>query len=724
MEDFKILQKYHELLRPHRAAFFSAFGFCLGMSLIGLVTPMFVRVLFDYAYPYRNLGLLNLVVGAIVVAWVIYFFLGAAADYIRIYVYQEAVASLTEKVFGAVQRLPVEFHRDRTPGDLLSRIISDVEKTVCAAINALPTMIIDGGRFLIILAIAIYLSPKLTVMALICVPLYAFEIKFCAERRLKAVREIKDANEALSCRAEERLANITTIKAFSQERPETLSFLNFVGRRYLAGVKGDFLEMIRMFAGSVTLRIWGVLLLWYLGYLVIRGETTIGAVIALIIYFEQLGESVRRVMETFAGWKMNAAAMKRIEEVLNAQVCTESEEARAGNISFSCLPGETVLHDLEISFPPKSISAIVGAGGYGKNAFVDLIGRFLKPGSIAILIKGPSISEIRLHPLNGQTRMIVHDAALFEGSIIWNILYGNEGLERGDAMNAARMVGAAGFIENLPGKYDTQVGLGGCFLSGSERRCIAIARMLLRNPSIIIFDESEESQDAVGEYHTHDLLTKLKQTKTVIVMTNRVAVMKYAEVIFVVENGKFVENGSFESLLEKRGAFYRLYWKQFGDLASFNRQLTLEFERTKRYGSRFCVAMLRARGYLEIRDKCGIEAAGAFMDSVEDGVKKLMRIGDNCAKQDGDVVLLLLPEITCDQLVQFFKRMRMAVLQVVNGATGKNVEGAGFVFAGTCVTKAAEKSPEDLLSALREKLDRVDPDRGFEIIAEDFLGGN
>lgn len=732
MNDFRILQRYHRLLKPYLAAFLFSILFDIGMTILGLATPLFMRVLFDYAYPYRDLALLNLAIGSVVAAYFLYFFLSVASDYIQIYIHQETTAKLTEKVFGAIQRLPLQFHHEKKPGDLLSRITMDVVKTTSVIVNILPTIVIDGGRFFIILAIALYINPKLTLLAALSIPLYLIETKFYANKHMKVEEETIGADNAIFTRVQERLANIKTIKAFGQEHHETLSFSSLIRRRYGVGVKGKLLEVIRVFTNSLTLQMWSIFLAWYLGYLVIRGQITIGEVVALMLYFEQLGDPIRSVIDLFTDWKTNLVSMKRIDEVLEetpeeddlsskSEFRIEHGEVKTEGLSFSYIPDNEILHSVDVKFEPRSITAIVGASGSGKTTLADLLMRFFKPSDGVILVDGQNISEVRIHSLRGQLGIVSQDATLFDGSIMQNILYGNEGLERGDAMNAAKMAGASEFIERMPGKYDTQVGMGGCFLSGGQRQRISIARSLLRNPSVIIFDEATSSLDAESEYQIHEALTKLKQTKTVIVIAHRLSTIKSADDVLVLEDGRFVEEGDFEGLLEKRGAFYKFYWRQFGGLASFRQHLGLEFERSKRYGSKFCLAMLKVKHYEEIERKCGIEAADKYVDGIEYRIKKLIRIGDNCAKLDGDDILLLLPEITSEQLGQFFQRMLSSLPTLGEPALDFELKDEEMFFVGTRITSSTFKSPEDLLSALKQKTDAKNKNNGYVIIDEEAL---
>lgn len=711
MGDLRILLRYFAILKPYLGIFLIAIFFDIAMTLLGLSMPLFTRILFDYAYPYRDLALLNATVITIVVVYFIYFFLSVVSDYLQIYVGQEATASLTSRVFHAIQCLPLAFHMEMKPGDLLIRITDDVGRAVGMASGLLPTILIDGGRFFVILAIALSINPKLTLLALLSVPLYILEARYYAWRLAEVQGESIQADSDILSRAQERLTNIKTIKAFGQEENETLSLGMLIRRRYRVAVKGKVLDVLRTFTNSVTLQLWSVFLTWYLGYQVVQGRLTIGEIVALMLYLDQLEGPVSSFINLFTEWKTNLVSMKRLDEILlhpmedgdekDARDLKLSEgDVATAHLSFSYSSDEPVLHDIQIDFAPHSMTAIVGGSGSGKTTLVNLLLRFFKPTDGMILIDGQNIAEVRVHELRGRVGIVQQDAALFDGTVIDNVLYGNEGMDRGDAMRAARQAGAHDFIERLPGGYDAQVGTGGELLSGGQRQRIAIARTLLRNPSIVIFDEATSGLDAESEYRIQETISSLRQTKTVIVIAHRLSTIKTADRIMVLERGHFVESGQFDELIEKRGAFYRFYWRQFGGLSSFRQQLDLELERSARYGSKFCLSALRLANYDSIEERDSAAAADKYVDSIDFLLKKSMRMGDNSAVLDRGVILMILPEIEASQLMLFFRRIRATLPKAAEGELEFPLTDTDMIFAGTRITKKLFRTPEELLSAV------------------------
>ncbi len=727
MTNIGTLKKYHAYLLPTLSFFLFAIFFDVVITLLGLLNPMLTRVLFDYAYAFKNLTLLNVTIIAIVITYFLYFFLNVVSDYLQVYVNQEATAALTGNVFYAVQCLPLRFHQEKSAGDLLIRITDDVANTVNMVMSILPTIIIDGGRFVIILLIALFINPTITFLALLSVPLYILETRFYAGRLQDVEAESIGVESDIYSRAQERLAGIKTIKAFGQERAETLSFGDLIRRRYRIHVKGRVLDVLRTFTNSVTLQMWSVFLTWYLGYQVVEGNLTIGEIVALMLYLEQMAEPISSFSNLATQWKTNLVSMNRLTDVLDhpseASLEAGGKELKltdgavsTDRLSFSYAEDEEILHDIKVRFTPMSSTAIVGSSGSGKTTLVSLILRFFEATGGAILIDGQNISDVRIRSLRNRVGMIAQEYALFDGTILDNILYGNPEKNREDAMNAAKLASAYDFITKFPEGFDTKVGPAGSFLSGGQRQRIAIARTLLKDPQIIIFDEATAALDPESEFHIQEVIAKLQMTKTVIIIAHRLSTIKTSDRIMVLEGGRFVEEGRFEELLEKRGAFYRFYWKQFGGLAVFRQQLALEMERAARYGSHFCLAMLKYLRYSDRTLENGAEEADRFIDDLDYVIKKSIRMGDNSAVLESDTILVLLPEIRQDQLKAFFDRLTGIFASPPDGKPPLTQDD--FMLTGVRLSRQLFRTPEELVRALKKKTNSLKTGHGSQVLDE------
>lgn len=730
MKNLAILKKYHAYLLPVIGFFFIGIVFDVVVIMLGLLNPMLTRVLFDYAYQFRNLTLLNVTIITIVVVYFLYFFLSIVADYLETYVSQESTTKLTTNVFHAIQCLPLRFHQEKAMGDLLIRITDDVANTISVVMSVLPTIIIDGGRFIIILLIALYINPTLTFLALLSIPLYILETKFYASRLQNVEMEAVHADSDIYSRAQERLGGIKTIKAFGQEQHETFSFRKLLRRRYQVQIKGKVLSILRTFTNSITLQLWTVFITWYLGYQVVLGQLTIGEIVALMLYLEQLSEPIESFANLATSWKTSMVSMQRVSEILDypseaassvgdKELAISKGEIKTDHLVFAYAPDKEVLHDININFAPHSLTAIVGGSGGGKTTLVNLLLRFFDVTKGAIFIDGQNISEVRIRSLRNRIGMIEQEYALFDGSIMDNILYGNPKKTKEDAIEVAKMAAAYDFIMKFPDGFDTPVGPGGTLLSGGQRQRVAIARTLLKNPEIIVFDEATSALDPESEFHIQEVISKLKVTKTIIVIAHRLSTIKMADQILVLDDGKFVEQGGFDELLEKRGAFYRFYWKQFGGLAVFRQQLALEMERAKRYESHFSLSILKYLPYDKLANEHGLPEADHFMDEIDYLIKKSIRLGDNSSVLEGGTILMLLPEIDQEQLMAF--QRRIASILTGTKTSGFPVTEDDLLIVGSRISKHMYRTPEELVRAMVNKSAALKMDHGFAIIEEKEL---
>jgi len=423
-------------------------------------------------------------------------------------------------------------------------------------------------------------------------------------------------------------------------------------------------------------------------------------------------------------------SMERISEVLDypsketiqkkeKELKIEKGEVAAERLSFSYIPEKEILHEIDVNFEPHSLNAIVGSSGGGKTTLVNLILRFFDATKGAIYIDGQNISEIRIKSLRNRIGMIEQEFALFDGTIMENILYGNPKKSYQDAIEAAQLAAAYDFIVKLPNQFNSRVGPGGSFLSGGQRQRIAIARTLLKNPEIIIFDEATSSLDPESEFHIQEVINRLKQTKTIIVVAHRLSTIKMADKIMVLEDGRFVEEGTFEDLLEKRGAFYRFYWKQFGGLAVFRQHLMLEMERAARYNSHFCLSILKYQPYSKIFRENGVETADRMIDEIDYVIKKNIRLGDNSSVLHRGTIVILAPEILPDQLLAFERRI-VSILTSMK-IEDKNIAEKDILIVGTRISKHKFRTPEELVRAMENKCMEMEKEYGAFVIDENYL---
>jgi subfamily B ATP-binding cassette protein MsbA len=315
-------------------------------------------------------------------------------------------------------------------------------------------------------------------------------------------------------------------------------------------------------------------IIWYGGREVINGNLTSGALIAFLIYVVNLSNPIKRLSRVYGNVQKALAAAQRVFEVLDTKPDIEdmpgatelppiSGEVAFNNVSFEYKPGEPALVDISLTARPGQMVAIVGPSGAGKTTIANLIPRFYDPTAGTITIDGTDIKTVTLASLRRQIGIVPQETMLFNGTVYENILYGDLNATREAVIAAAKAANADNFIMEMPLGYDTQIGERGAKLSGGQRQRIAIARAILKNPSVLILDEATSALDTESEALVQEALDKLMVGRTSFVIAHRLSTVQRADVILVMERGRIVEKGSHATLINTGGLYSKLYQIQF-----------------------------------------------------------------------------------------------------------------------------------------------------------------
>lgn len=702
--------KYLKKLKPFAPYVLLIFFGDLAVASFGLITPLFSRLLFDYAYPLRDLSLLNVVFIASVGFYFVQFFINVLCDYLNTFVTQSFSGFISRPLFLRCTKLPLSFHNSRGTGDLINLFTHDVDVIVEKSVSTLPTVIIQVYMMASILAVAFFMNPKITALALLSIPLYIIETKYFA--RKEETLEEKEINldgeyyDVLS----ERFDGIRTVKAFGQEDAEMERVALKKRQINIVAIQRGLVTVIAVFANSVTIRMWSVFLGWYMGYLVIGGELTVGEIVALLAYVAMMADPIQTLAKTYGDLKVAMVSYRRIDTVLEAK--TEDDggagvdlEIKQGEVTFETIDfaydedADKVLDALSFKIAPKSSVAIVGESGSGKSTVVSLIMRFYRPTGGAIYIDGQDLSEVKLASLRGHIGLVQQDFNLFAGTLRDNLLYGTSDKSEEDMARALKQAQIYDFVSSLEDGLDHEIGTGGEGLSGGQKQRVAIARVLLRDPQIIIFDEATSALDPESEFKITEVINGLIGKKSLFIVAHRLSTIKKADTIMMLEDGKISECGTFHELIDKKGAFFRYYNRQFGGFEAFKKVLEIEYERTGRYGSKFNLLAIRADGYADCARARGEDFAFDYVDEVCFFIRRNLRKGDSATAFYKDVILVLLPEIEEDKVRDTVKRLngicetaevavREDQVSVVLSYSAVHVQGTPFAVVDDLISRA------------------------------------
>ncbi|MFC4104269.1 ABC transporter ATP-binding protein [Paenibacillus xanthanilyticus] len=493
-----------------------------------------------------------------------------AQNTLMIGIAQKTVASIRGALFRRLLELPIAFFARRQQGDILSRLTNDIDSIS----QTLNTSIIQLSSSLLtfagMLGLMVWLSPVLTLLTLIIVPLVYVGMRWITARTGRLFKEQQARVGELNGFMAETLSGQRIITVYSREQQAIEQFRErneqYKQSAYWAQTYSGFISKFMIVLNNLSFAIIAAAG----GLLALHGQVTIGVIVTFTEYARQFARPLNDLAIQFNTVLSAVAGAERVFETIAEEAETDGRDARGvpsmrGEIRFSRVSfsysgeGSPVLADIDFRIAEGETVALVGQTGAGKSTIVQLLCRFYDADEGAILIDGQDIRSLRRNELRRQLGFVLQEAFLFEGTIRDNIRYGSPDASDEEVERAAAMANAHGFIAKLPDGYDTQVSYDRTRISEGQKQLIAIARVMLLNPAILILDEATSSVDTVTEIHIQDALSKLMRGRTSIVIAHRLNTIRQADQIIVLHQGRIAEKGPHAALLGKRGYYYDLH---------------------------------------------------------------------------------------------------------------------------------------------------------------------
>lgn len=585
---FKRLLGY---LKPKRVTLFVVFIMAILSTVFSIVSPKIMGKATTRLFE-GLMGMMNRVPGAhidfdyingilllLVGLYIFSAFFAYVQQYLMAGVAQKIVYDMRQQVNDKLNRLPLKYFDNRTHGEILSRVTNDIDNISTTLQQSLTQIITSVVTLVGIIIMMLTISPWLTLICMLTLPLSGVVVKMVASRSQKHFMGQQKSLGELNGHVEEMYTGHQIVKAFNHEQKSLDEFEKINDRLYDSGWRAQFISGIIMplinFVGNL-----GYVLICVVGGIFVTNKTiTIGDVQAFIQYARQFTQPIAQTANIANIIQSTIASAERVFEVLDEEEEVPESASPASikypqghvvfdHVQFGYKQDELLMEDMNIEAKPGQTVAIVGPTGAGKTTLINLLMRFYELNGGAIRIDGVNIKDMKRSDLRTMFGMVLQDTWLFNGTIRDNIAYGNKNASEADIIRAAKAAHADHFIRTLPKGYDTVLNEEASNISQGQKQLLTIARAILADPAILILDEATSSVDTRTEVFIQKAMTQLMQGRTSFVIAHRLSTIKNADLILVMNKGTVIEQGTHQELMDQGGFYNDLYNSQFSDDAA------------------------------------------------------------------------------------------------------------------------------------------------------------
>jgi subfamily B ATP-binding cassette protein MsbA len=578
-----------QLLSPHWKVLALAFLALLAQTATGLLEPWPLKVVFDSVLgadpapvwmslwsdtTVGPLWLLNVAALAVVLIAVV----GAVSSYWQSYlsttVGQYVMHDLRHTLYHHVQRLSLSFYDQQRTGDLVVRLTSDIKDVQDFVSTVVLTMTLDVLTIVGMLAVMMYLDVQFTLIALVVAPAMFIVVRKLTKRIKRASREMKERESDLVSVVQESVSSIRAVKAFTAEEYEAERLDRQSQASVDAALRARAIKARLTPTIDIIVAVGTALVLIVGARFVLTGRLTAGSLLVFVAYLGRMYKPMKDLSKMTNTIASSLVALDRVGELLRTerQVADKPGARKAESlkgriemkgVTFGYTSERMILKDISLLVEPGQSIALVGPSGSGKSTLLGLIPRFYDVTQGEVTVDGRSVCDYTLQSLRNQIGLVLQESVLFRAPIWQNISYGTPNATRGDIVRAAQAANAHEFIMKLPQDYDTLVGERGDTLSGGQRQRIAIARALVRNSPILLLDEPSAALDPESEELIFGAMARLMEGRTTVTIAHRLATVRRADAIFVLDDGRIVERGTHDELLVRGGLYAHLHAIQF-----------------------------------------------------------------------------------------------------------------------------------------------------------------
>ncbi len=573
------LKDIFRLSLPYKTRFFSAVLLVVVGSAIWLTVPLGLRSLLDAVFEQENYALLNKLSLGLIGLFLTQAIFTFGGNYHIEWVGERVITDLRNSIYAHLQKLSFSFFANRRLGELTSRLSNDVGSIRVALTDSLPQIITISITMIGSVSLMIVLNWRLSLVIFLTVPVVTVATRFFGKKIRALSKNVQDKLADTTAIAEETMSAIRVVKSFTREEYEINRYRQ--ATEELFDTSRHKIVLTQVFWAGVGLMFMGtlVMIFWYGGREVLSARLSAGDLVAFIVYALNISRSVGQASRLYTAVNTAAGASERLFELQQEKIEQDNKFNKKNSYSrktikgrvefdqlcFSYEDGKQVLDTLSFEINDGQTVALVGESGAGKTTLLNLIPRFFNPTKGEIRVDGVSVNDWDLSNLRSFISVVPQETHLFGTSIYENIRYGKLDATKTEIEQAAIDANAHEFITQMSDGYQSLIGEKGVKLSGGQRQRIAIARAILRNPSILLLDEATSSLDSVSERQVQQALERLMENRTTLVIAPRLSTIQHADCILVLERGTLVESGTHEELLYKEGIYTNLYELQFSE---------------------------------------------------------------------------------------------------------------------------------------------------------------
>ncbi|CAI8335285.1 MAG: putative ABC transporter ATP-binding protein [Flavobacteriaceae bacterium] len=572
--DFKLFKRLLEFTKAYRLVFYFVAFTAVILSGLAILRPYFLeRAIDESIIPRDPSGLIYFIVimiGVLVLEVLFQFSFIFYANWLG----QHIIKDLRIRLFGLMMRFKMKYFDTSSVGRLTTRAVNDIETISSIFSQGLFMIIADLLKMTAIATFMLYQSWRLSLIVFVILPVILIATRLFQRAMKVAFEEVRSQVANLNSFVQERITGMKIVQVFAREQTEYKQFFAINEKHKKAWIKTVWYNSIFFPIAEMASSVAIGLLVWFGGLnAAANGVITLGLVVAFIELAQMLFRPLRQIADKFNTLQMGMVAAKRVFEILDTKAHISNQGTQVlkntkgaivfKNVCFSYVEGEQVIKDISFTVQPGETIAIVGATGAGKSTIINLLNRFYEINSGDILIDGVSIKDYTLASLREQIGVVLQDVFLFADTIHNNISLNNPAISAQEIQKAANQIGVSKFIDSLPGKFQYNVKERGVMLSSGQRQLIAFLRAYVSNPGILILDEATSSVDSYSEQMIQTATDTITKDRTSIVIAHRLATIKKADKILVMDAGKIVESGTHKELLDLEGYYRTLYKVQF-----------------------------------------------------------------------------------------------------------------------------------------------------------------